>query len=348
MPQNTVFFPLRLLEANSLFYNPATELLRLFNGVDQLNGVDQPETPKLRTIVNRKKGVYPTPRLKALAKINPFRVMTVMRRAAELEAEGKKIVHMEVGEPDFNTATPIVDAAKRALNAGYTYYTDAAGINELRCAIAGHYLERYGVSVDKERILVTPGASGGLSLLANLLVGQNDGVLITDPAYPCVRNFIQIMNGRPQLVPVDRTQNFQPTVQLLEDSADASTCGLWLASPSNPTGSVLSREALTGICRWCSEKDLHVLVDEIYHGLHYVADLPSVLEVDDSAFVVNSFSKYFGMTGWRLGWIVVPDYAVEKARVLAQNFYISPSSIAQHAALAGFSEETRIILQPNK
>ena len=339
MPQNTVFFPLRLLDANSLFYNPATELLRLFDGVDQ------PETPKLRTIVNQKPDVYPTPRLKALAKINPFRVMTVMRRAAELEAGGKKIVHMEVGEPDFNTATPIVDAAKRALNAGFTHYTDAAGINELRCAIAGHYLERYGVSVDKERILVTPGASGGLSLLANLLVGQNDGVLITDPAYPCVRNFIQIMNGRPQLVPVDGTQNFQPTVQLLEDSADASTCGLWLASPSNPTGSVLSREALTGICRWCSEKDLHVLVDEIYHGLHYVADLPSVLEVDDSAFVVNSFSKYFGMTGWRLGWIVVPDYAVEKARVLAQNFYISPSSIAQHAALAGFSEETRIILE---
>ena len=192
-------------------------------------------------------------KLKELEKINPFRVMTVMHRAAVLEAEGRKIVHMEVGEPDFNTATPIIEAAKRALDAGFTHYTAAAGIDELRCALADHYLERYGVRADKERILVTPGASGGLSLLANLLVGEGDGVLITDPAYPCVRNFIQLMNASPQLVPVDRSQNFQPTVQQLEGAANSSTSGVWLASPSNPTGSVLDREALTGISGWCAD-----------------------------------------------------------------------------------------------
>ncbi|MGB1640900.1 MAG: aminotransferase class I/II-fold pyridoxal phosphate-dependent enzyme, partial [Pseudohongiellaceae bacterium] len=200
-------------------------------------------------------------KLKELEKINPFRVMTVMHRAAALEAEGRKIVHMEVGEPDFNTATPIIEAAKNALDAGFTHYTAAAGIDELRNALAGYYLERYGVTVDKERILVTPGASGGLSLLANLLVGEGDGVLITDPAYPCVRNFIQLMNASPQLVPVDRSQNFQPTVQQLEGAADSNTCGVWLASPSNPTGSVLDREALTDISSWCTDKSLHLLVD---------------------------------------------------------------------------------------
>ena len=299
-------------------------------------------------IVNSKSDVHQPSKLTELAKINPFRVMTVMQRATELEAEGNKIVHMEVGEPDFSTARPIIDEAKRALDSGFTHYTAAVGIDELRRALADHYLERYGVSVDKERILVTPGASGGLSLLANLLVGQDDGVLITDPSYPCVRNFIHLMNASPQLVPVDRTQNFQPSVQQLENFADDRTCGVWLASPGNPTGSILDREALTSICSWCSDKELHLLIDEIYHGLHYVDDLPSVLEVDDSAFVVNSFSKYFGMTGWRLGWIVVPDYAVDKAKILAQNLYISPSSVAQYAALAGFSEEARIILEQRR
>jgi len=298
--------------------------------------------------VNLTPDMHQPAKLKILEKINPFRVMTVMHRAAALEAEGRKIVHMEVGEPDFKTATPIIEAAKNALDAGFTHYTAAAGIDELRNTLAGHYLERYGVTVDKERILVTPGASGGLSLLANLLVGEGDGVLITDPAYPCVRNFIQLMNASPKLVPVGRSQNFQPTVQQLEGAADSNTCGVWLASPSNPTGSVLDREALADISSWCSDKSLHLLVDEIYHGLHYVDDLPSVLEIDDSAFVVNSFSKYFGMTGWRLGWIVVPDYAVDKASILAQNFYISPSSIAQHAALAGFTEATRLILEQRR
>lgn len=283
-----------------------------------------------------------------LANVNPFRVMTVMHRAAELEAQGKKIVHMEVGEPDFKTAQPIIDAAKEALDQGYTQYTAAPGVAELRHRIAGFYQQRHGIHLDSGRVLITPGASGGLILLANLLVESGDGILLSDPAYPCVRNFIHLMNAVPQLVPVGVTENFQPTVELLEKHADRSTAGVWLASPGNPTGTVLERSRLQAICDWAESHDLHVLVDEIYHGLHYVDDLPSVLELDDQAFVVNSFSKYFGMTGWRLGWIVVPEYAVEKANILAQNLYISASSIAQYAALAAFEDESREIFESRR
>lgn len=283
-----------------------------------------------------------------LANVNPFRVMTVMHRAAELEAAGQKIVHMEVGEPDFTTAQPIIDAAKQALDSGFTQYTAAPGITELRQCIANHYAERHGVTVEKERILITPGASGGLTLLANLIVQAHDGILLSDPAYPCVRNFIHLLNATPQLVPVGLNENFQPTVELLQEYADDSTSGVWLASPSNPTGTILERERLQAICSWARQQQFNVLVDEIYHGLHYVEDLPSVLELDNSAYVVNSFSKYFGMTGWRLGWIVVPEHAIETANILAQNLYISASSIAQHAAVAAFQPEAQAIFEQRR
>lgn len=283
-----------------------------------------------------------------LSRINPFRVMTVMARAHELEAQGRQIVHMEVGEPDFTTAAPVIAAGKRALDAGYTQYTPAPGIPQLRDAIADYYQQRYQVQISRERILITPGASGGLTLLANLLVSPGDGVLLSDPAYPCVRNFIQLMNAQPQLVPVTLADNFQPTLPLLEQAVRDNTSGVWLASPSNPTGTILSRAQLGDICQWGSERGLHVLVDEIYHGLHYVDDMPSVLELDQTAFVVNSFSKYFGMTGWRLGWIVVPEAFVEHANILAQNLYISASSIAQHAALAAFTDEAMAIFEQRR
>ena len=280
-----------------------------------------------------------------LEKVNPFRVMTVMHRAAELEKQGRQIVHMEVGEPDFSTAKPIIDAAKIALDKGLTQYTAAPGINELRDSIVQHYRDRHNVELIRERILITPGASGGLALLANLLVSTGDGILISDPAYPCVRNFIHLMSAQPQLIPVEREHNFQPTLSQLDQYVQSHTTGLWLASPSNPTGTIIERNHLKSICGWARDKGLHVLVDEIYQGLHYVEDMPSVLELDQNCFVVNSFSKYFGMTGWRLGWIVVPESIVDKANILAQNLYISASSIAQHAALAAFTEEAKIILR---
>jgi aspartate/methionine/tyrosine aminotransferase len=234
------------------------------------------------------------------------------------------------------------------LDDGRTQYTAAPGIPELRDAVAAFYAKRYGVTISRERILITPGASGGLTLLANLLVSPGDGVLLSDPAYPCVRNFIQLMNAQPQLVPVGMAENFQPTLELLQQYRRENTTGVWLASPSNPTGTILERDDLTALCAWARENGLHVLVDEIYHGLHYVDDLPTALEIDSSVFVVNSFSKYFGMTGWRLGWIVVPDAFVEYANILAQNLYISASSIAQYAALAAFTDEAMAIFEQRR
>lgn len=283
-----------------------------------------------------------------LSRVNPFRVMTVMHRAAELEQQGRKIVHMEVGEPDFTTARPIVDAAKQALDEGFTQYTAAPGISELREKLAQHYKKRHQLDLDPQRILITPGASGGLTLLANMLVDQGDGILLSDPAYPCVRNFIYLLGAQPQLVPVGLEQNFQPTVEMLDKHRTAATRGVWLASPGNPTGTILERSQLQEISSWARQHDCHLLVDEIYHGLHYVEDLPSILEIDQSAFVVNSFSKYFGMTGWRLGWIVVPEDYLGTANILAQNLYISASSIAQRAALAAFTEEAGEIFETRR
>lgn len=283
-----------------------------------------------------------------LSKVSPFRVMTVMARAQHLESQGRRIVHMEVGEPDFSSAQPIIDAGKRALDDGLTQYTAATGLAELRECLSVHYRENYNVEVDANRILITPGASGGLNLLANLLVRAGDGVLLSDPAYPCVRNFIHMMSAQPQLIPVGIEQNFQPTLEQLDEYCTDKTSGLWLASPSNPTGTILERSKLKAACDWAASRQKHLLVDEIYHGLHYVDDLPSVLELDQSAFVVNSFSKYFGMTGWRLGWIVVPQEHVEMATTLAQNMYISASSISQYAALAAFTPEAKRIFEERR
>lgn len=283
-----------------------------------------------------------------LDKVNPFRVMTVMHRAAELEAKGRRIIHMEVGEPDFVTAQPIQDAAKQALDAGRTRYTTATGIPELRHKLVQYYREANGISVDASRILITPGASAGLMLLAHLLVEPDAEILLSDPAYPCVRNFIHLTGGDPRLLPVSAQSNYQPTLEQLNAAVTSRTRGVWLASPGNPTGTILERSQLQAVSEWARSENLHVLVDEIYHGLHYVDDMPSVLEVDQDAFVVNSFSKYFGMTGWRLGWIVVPSAYIEKATILAQNLYISAPSIAQYAALAAFEPDTREILEQRR
>ena len=284
----------------------------------------------------------------SMSNVNPFRVMTVMDRAAELEAAGKKVVHMEVGEPDFSSAFPIINAAKRALEEGRTKYTSASGISELRESISYHYADKYRLKVDPSRIFITPGASGGLMLLASMLVSPNDGILITDPAYPCVRNLIHMSSAEPQLIPVDMAQNFQPDVKQIQARKKKNTTGIWLASPNNPTGTIIERDRLTEIARWSRDENLNFVVDEIYHGLKYVNDLPSVLEIDARAFVVSSFSKYFGMTGWRLGWIVVPEDYIPMANTLAQNLFISAPSIAQHAALACFTAEAEEIFEERR
>lgn len=280
--------------------------------------------------------------------IQPFRVVEVLSRATELASAGRDIVHLGAGEPDFSTAKPIIEAGRAALSRGLTGYSQAAGIPQLREALSQHYRVEYGLDIAPTRIMITPGASGALLLLSALLVNPGDGMLMTDPGYPCNRQFLRLVEGRGQLVPVGAQTRYQLTGDLLEEHWQGNTIGALVASPANPTGTALSREELSDLSRATKKRNGYLLVDEIYHGLGYDASTPSVLEVDDEAFVINSFSKYFGMTGWRLGWLVAPEAAVVEMEKLAQNFFISMSTMAQYAALAAFEPATREILDHRK
>ncbi|WP_017163973.1 pyridoxal phosphate-dependent aminotransferase [Xanthomonas phaseoli] len=268
--------------------------------------------------------------------IAPFHVMSLLARANALEQAGHDVIHLEIGEPDFTTAAPIVAAGQAAL------------LPALREAIAGFYAQRYGCRIDPERILVTPGGSGALLLASSLLVDPGKHWLLADPGYPCNRHFLRLVEGAAQLVPVGPDSDYQLTPALVERAWNADSVGALVASPANPTGSVLSRTQLAALSQTLHARGGHLVVDEIYHGLTYGLDAHGVLEVDDSAFVLNSFSKYFGMTGWRLGWLIAPPDAVPELEKLAQNLYISASTIAQHAALACFTPESIAIFEARR
>jgi len=280
--------------------------------------------------------------------IEPFHVMSLLARAQALEQAGHDVIHLEIGEPDFTTAAPIVQAGQAALAAGHTRYTAARGLPALRAAIAGFYGTRYNLDLDPERILVTPGGSGALLLASSLLVDPDRHWLLADPGYPCNRHFLRLVEGAAQLVPVGPQTAYQLTPSLVDSHWNAASVGALVASPANPTGTVLSAAELAELSQALKARGGHLVVDEIYHGLTYGMDASSVLQVDDEAFVLNSFSKYFGMTGWRLGWLVAPPQAVPDLEKLAQNLYISASSIAQHAALACFEPDTIAIFEQRR
>ena len=282
-------------------------------------------------------------------KIEPFRVMDIVARAAALEADGHDVVHMEVGEPDFPTPGAIVKAGQKALSAGKTKYTTAQGLPELRECISQQYMDWYGISIDPSRIFVTTGGSAALLLVTAMLLNVDEGFLMTDPGYPCNRHFLHAFEAEPQLVPVTADDHFQLTPALIEQHWKDNTRGALIASPANPTGAVIARKDLEQIASAIKQRNGYLVVDEIYHGLAYgdVAQ-DSVLSIDPSAFVVNSFSKYFGMTGWRLGWMVVPPDAVKIAEKLSQNLFICPSSVAQYAALGAFSTDAKNEMERNK
>ena len=275
-----------------------------------------------------------------LKDIEPFRVVEVLDRAKQLEAEGMDIVHLEAGEPDFATAEQIIKAGQASLGRGETYYSQAAGIPPLRAALSSFYKEEYGVDIDPRRIMITPGASGALLLIAALLMNPGDGMLMTDPGYPCNRHFLRLVEGEGQLVPVGPEDRFQLTAARAKQHWQANTIGAMVASPANPSGEILSRQELSDLFELCQQNNGCLVVDEIYHGLSYDEPAPSILEITDQAFVINSFSKYFGMTGWRLGWLVAPEQAVPELEKLAQNLFISMSTMSQFAALAAFEPET--------
>jgi aspartate/methionine/tyrosine aminotransferase len=288
-----------------------------------------------------------------MADIAPFYVMDLLARARALEAEGRDIVHMEVGEPDFPTPDPVVRAGQQALAAGHTHYTPAAGLPELRTAISRFYAEHHGVEVAPERILVTPGASGALQLIMGVLVDPGERVLLPDPGYPCNRHFVRLFEGEGVLVPVTGASDYQLTPEHLAEHWDARTVAAMVGSPSNPTGTVASGAELRALEAAVAERGGRLIVDEIYHGLVY-DDLgadggtPTALAETDEAFVVNSFSKFFGMTGWRLGWVVAPKAYVRELDKLAGNIFLAPSTMAQHAALAALEPETRAILEQRR
>jgi aspartate/methionine/tyrosine aminotransferase len=280
--------------------------------------------------------------------VEPFRVVEVLTRAKELEAQGRSIMHLEAGEPDFDTAQPIVDAGIAALRAGHTHYTPACGIPELRAAISRFYKEDYGLDIPPQRIMVTPGASGALMLAAALLTDPGDSMIMADPGYPCNRQFIRLVEGFAQLLPVDASQRYQLAASAASAAWQKSTIGVVVASPANPTGEILSANELADLYKVVKSNDGTLIVDEIYHGLDYDEKASSILAITDQAIVINSFSKYFGMTGWRLGWLVAPEAAVNEMEKLAQNLFISMSTPAQYAALACFEPATRQILDQRR
>ena len=280
--------------------------------------------------------------------IEPFRVVEVLDRAKQLEAEGRDIVHLEAGEPDFATAQPIIVAGQASLGRGETYYSQAAGIPQLRAALSTFYQQQYGVEIDPRRIMITPGASGALLLIAGLLVNPGEGMLMTDPGYPCNRHFLRLVEGEGQLVPVGPEDRFQLNAAKAEQHWRSNTIGAMVASPANPSGEILTSAELADLFDLCQRKRGHLVVDEIYHGLSYDQPAPSILQYTDQAYVINSFSKYFGMTGWRLGWLVAPEHAIPELEKLAQNLFISMSTMSQHAALVAFEPETRALLDARR
>jgi len=277
--------------------------------------------------------------------IQPFRVMEVGRRAAELEAAGRRVVHMEIGQPDFAAPQPVIDAAIAALRREPMGYTDALGIPALRAAISRFYGERFGVDVPASRIIVTAGASGAFLLAMGALVEPGDEVLLPDPSYPCNRHFVRMFEGTAKMIPTGADSAYQLTAAHVREHWGARTRGVMVATPSNPTGTMIAPGELAEIAAVVHERGGWLLVDEIYHGLVYGTPESTALALDDRLIVVNSFSKYFNMTGWRLGWLVAPESAVAQIERLAQNAFICVSAPAQYAALAAFEPQTLAILE---
>ncbi len=292
------------------------------------------------------------PQLPPLARrmegIRPFYVMELLARAQALEAQGRSIVHMEVGEPDFPTPEPVVQAGQRALEEGRTRYLPALGLPALRERIAGFYRERYGVALDPGRVIVTPGSSGALQLAMSVLVDPGEAVLMADPGYPCNRHFVHLVGGEAVNLPVGPETGYQLTAELVAGAWTDHTRAVLVATPSNPTGTLLSTAGLAAILEVVRAHGGVLLVDEIYQGLVYGGEGGTALALGDDLVVINSFSKYFGMTGWRLGWMVVPQPWVEAVERLAQNIFLSAPTLAQYAALAAFEPETLAILEQRR
>jgi len=278
----------------------------------------------------------------------PFYVMELLQRAKQLEAQGRDIIHMEIGEPGFPTPAAIVEQGIKYIQKGEVKYTAAAGLLELRLKISEFYLEKYKVKVAAERIFVTPGASGAFLLALGVSLNPGEEVLMADPCYPCNQNFVRLMEAKTKFINVDGKTDYQLSAQLIKDNWSHNSKGVLIASPSNPTGTLIAPTALEQIIKQINSLGGCFYSDEIYHGLVYGKEARSALEFSDDVFVINSFSKYFGMTGWRIGWLVVPELYTNAVERLAQNIFISTSTHSQYAALAAFTEQNLLELEHRK
>jgi len=279
----------------------------------------------------------------ARSEIDSFVVMDVMRAAADLEARGRSIVHMEVGQPATPAPLAAREAAKRAIDGQTLGYTQALGTDALREAISQHYRATYGVDVEARRVIVTTGSSAGFVLAFLALFDAGDTVLLPSPGYPCYRHILSALGCRPKLIETGPHNRWMPTAADIAALAEGNASegrgpvrGLLVASPSNPTGTMIEPERLAALVTACAERGMWFVSDEIYHGLTFGRPVATALQYSDDAVIINSFSKYFSMTGWRIGWMIVPDRLVRTVERLAQNLFISAPAISQAAALGAF------------
>ena len=283
---------------------------------------------------------------KRTAEMTSFIVMDVLERANEMERAGHHIIHLEVGEPDFDTPACIKEAACQALEEGHTHYTHSLGMYELREAICEYYFKTYQVSIDPDQVIVTSGSSPAIFLVFSALLEKDDEVIISDPHYACYPNFIKFVQGRPISVPVYQEDGFQYRPELIEDKINAKTRAIFINSPSNPTGNLLSENRMKAIADLVSAPESpHIVSDEIYHGLVYEGQEHSILEYTDRAFVLNGFSKLFAMTGLRLGYVIAPQPFIRPMQKLQQNFFISANAMVQLAGIAALKESREDVVR---
>lgn len=274
-----------------------------------------------------------------------FHAMEVTKAAQQLREQGRDIISLGIGEPDFTAPPIVVDTLSRAAQAGLSGYSPALGIMPLRSAIADYYQSHWGTELDPGRVIITAGASGALSLACMTLLNPGDEILMPDPAYPANSNFILCAGATPRLIPCTAQERFQLTADNIAAHWSDNTRGVLIASPSNPTGTSIEREELVRIIQTVKERNGVVLMDEIYLGLCYDRVPRSALTLDQDIVVINSFSKYFNMTGWRLGWMVVPESMVGAVEKLAASLNICPPTLAQHAAISCFTDEALTIYE---
>ncbi len=275
---------------------------------------------------------------KRAREITPFLVMDILEAAQRLEAQGHNVIHLEIGEPDFDTPECIKEAARKALADGHTHYTHSLGLPALREAICEDYHARYGVTVHPDQIIVTQGTSPAMLLLFSSILEAGDQVILSDPAYACYDNFIRFAGGEPVRVPVSEDDRFQYRPEAIEAAMTDATRAILLNSPANPTGTLLEAGRMQAVADIAARRGAFIVSDEIYHGLVYEGQEHSALEFTDQAFVLNGFSKLYAMTGWRLGYLIAPRAFVRPMQKLCQNFFISAGSVAQHAGIAALKE----------